>query len=122
MKCVKDSDLVFDHLFHNPYNPYSRILGGKRIVEYICVNKIDSKLYLVEIKVMCINNILKQTFDITLKQEYETDSYDEITLATAAFNDLIHKIKDQDDIKWIKNDLQMNPGKELIQQVLKCPS
>ena len=124
MELKKDNDLRYEHMVHNPYNPFNRIIGGKKIVEYICVQRLKDDLVSAELKVICIHNQLSQTFDIFLNQEFKISKsdHDDILIATELFNNFVDKVLEQKEIEWIKIDLLKNPSVQLINQVLKCPS
>ncbi|MEP6793929.1 MAG: hypothetical protein ABJB16_06365 [Saprospiraceae bacterium] len=116
----KDTNLDFIDFIHNGFN---KIVGSSKTLEYIQLKVGGKDLIEVVIKLSCVNNDLRQTFDILYTCELEIKKVDlnskSIEIGTFVYNHFIDKLKKQTKYNWIKAGLpENNPPSEVIKSVV----
>ena len=122
-KLKEDNELEFIEFLHNPFNPCKSLNKKCADIECVCIQKIDDKNISASIKVMFINNLLEQTFDIILKQEFELckEHFENTEIANLLFSNFVDKLQHQNRYEWVKEYRDKTISEPHLKLVLKCP-
>jgi hypothetical protein len=121
-KIIKEHDLEFDELLHNPFNPF---IALNKSITYICIKNETNKT-VCEIKMEFVHNALEQTFDVIYRCELEqidiTNTEQKIGMGLFCAKLAIDKLQTQNKYDWIKRPKDKDEiTKDLIRFTLRCP-